>query len=62
MGVRDLEVYEDGLIIDGGYVDWKDIKDYVVKTYRKNHAPDIMAVRGILDELRWLADDIEEEF
>lgn len=62
MGVRDMEVYEDGLIVCNEYVDWKDILEYVVKTYNKRDAPDVMAVRGIIEELRWLADDIEESF
>ncbi len=57
-----LDVNEDGIWVDSVYVSWDDIHNQVLTTYPKNRLIDVNAVRAIVEELRYLADDIEGEY
>lgn len=57
-----LDVNEDGIWIDSVHVSWDDIHNQVLTTYPKNRLIDVNAVRAIVEELRYLADDIEGEY
>ena len=58
----DMEINEGGLWVVDTFITWEDIRKRVVETYPKDTIRDAKAVRGIVEELRHLADDIEEEY
>jgi len=57
-----LEINEGGLWVGDTFISWDDIRNKVVETYPKDNMVDVKAVRAIVDELRYLADDIEAEY
>lgn len=58
----DLEINEGGISIDIYHVSWDDVLDRVVETYPRGSLTDVKAVRAIVEELRYLANDIEEAY
>jgi len=57
-----LEINEGGLWVGDMFISWDDIRNKVIDTYPKDNMLDVKAVRGIVEELRYLADDIEAEY
>jgi hypothetical protein len=57
-----LEVNETGLWIGEFTVTWDDVFNRVVETYPGGSMVATQAARGIVEELRALADDIEKEY
>jgi|LWDU01.1.fsa_nt_gi hypothetical protein len=57
-----LEINEGGIWIDSIFVSWDDILNAVVNTYPAGSLIDVKAARAIVEELRYLADDIEGEY
>jgi hypothetical protein len=58
----ELEINEGGIWVDKHYVSWDDILERVVETYPKGSLTDVKAVRAIVEELKYLANDIEEAY
>jgi hypothetical protein len=56
------EINEGGIWTGDDFISWDDIRLRVVATYPKDNMTDVKAVRGIVEELRGLADDIEKEY
>lgn len=57
-----LEINEGGIWVDSMFVSWDDILNRVINTYPAGSLNDVKAVRAIVEELRYLADDIEGEY
>ena len=58
----ELEINEGGIWTGNEFISWDVIAKKVVETYDSKNMRDVTAVRGIVEEIRILADDIEQAY
>ena len=58
----ELDINEGGIWTGDYFISWDAIAKKVVETYDPKNMRDVTAVRGIVEEIRILADDIEQAY